>query len=71
MSHQFDFDLSKDWRGSCDVSGSGRSAGYGANVSIYEHNRADGTCYVPGCTSKKLLVSGAHVAEDDREMSPD
>src|SRR5690606_16537063 len=40
------------------------SAGYGARVAIAEEYRVGGTCVIRGCVPKKLLVYGAHFAED-------
>jgi len=40
------------------------AAGHGAKVGIAEEYRVGGTCVVRGCVPKKLLVLGAHVAED-------
>jgi glutathione reductase (NADPH) len=40
------------------------SAAYGAKVAIAEEYRVGGTCVIRGCVPKKLLVYGAHFAED-------
>lgn len=40
------------------------AAGHGAKVAIAESHRVGGTCVVRGCVPKKLLVIGAHFAED-------
>ena len=40
------------------------SAGYGARVGIAEEHKVGGTCVIRGCVPKKLLVYGAHFAED-------
>jgi glutathione reductase (NADPH) len=40
------------------------AAGYGAKVAIVEEHRIGGTCVIRGCVPKKLLVYGAHFAED-------
>ena len=37
---------------------------YGAKVAIVEEHRIGGTCVMRGCVPKKLLVYGAHFAED-------
>ena len=37
---------------------------YGAKVAIAEEHRVGGTCVIRGCVPKKLLVYGAHFAED-------
>src|SRR5688572_14956700 len=50
--------------------GSGRvraarvAAAHGAKVAIAEEHRIGGTCVIRGCVPKKLLVYGAHFAED-------
>ena len=60
----FDFDLFTIGAGSGGVAGSRRSASYGARVAICEAGRVGGTCVLRGCVPKKLLVHGAHVAEE-------
>lgn len=40
------------------------AAGHGARVGIAEEYRVGGTCVIRGCVPKKLLVYGAHFAED-------
>src|SRR5690606_884698 len=40
------------------------AAGHGAKVAVAEEYRIGGTCVVRGCVPKKLLVYGAHFAED-------
>jgi len=40
------------------------ASGLGAKVAIVEEHRIGGTCVVRGCVPKKLLVYGAHFAED-------
>src|SRR3982750_4018368 len=40
------------------------AAGYGARVAVAEEYRVGGTCVIRGCVPKKLLVYGAHFAED-------
>jgi len=40
------------------------AAGHGAKVAIAEEHRVGGTCVIRGCVPKKLLVYGAHFAED-------
>jgi glutathione reductase (NADPH) len=40
------------------------AAGHGARVAIVEEHRIGGTCVIRGCVPKKLLVYGAHFAED-------
>src|ERR1700744_2669915 len=42
----------------------GLAAAQGARVAIAEEYRLGGTCVIRGCVPKKLLVYGAHFAED-------
>ena len=39
-------------------------ASHGARVAIAEEHKVGGTCVIRGCVPKKLLVYGAHFAED-------
>ncbi len=59
-----DFDLFVIGAGSGGVRASRVSAGYGARVAIAEEYKVGGTCVIRGCVPKKLLVYGAHFAED-------
>jgi glutathione reductase (NADPH) len=59
-----DFDLSVVGAGSGGVRASRMAAAYGARVAIAEEYRVGGTCVIRGCVPKKLLVYGAHFAED-------
>ena len=59
-----DFDLFVIGAGSGGVRASRVSAAYGARVAIAEEFRVGGTCVIRGCVPKKLLVYGAHFAED-------
>jgi glutathione reductase (NADPH) len=59
-----DFDLFVIGAGSGGVRASRASAAYGARVGIAEEHRVGGTCVIRGCIPKKLLVYGAHFAED-------
>ncbi len=61
---QYDFDLFTIGAGSGGVAGSRRAASYGARVGICEDSRWGGTCVIRGCVPKKLLVYGAHFADD-------
>ena len=61
---QYDFDLFTIGAGSGGVAGSRRAASYGARVAICEDSRWGGTCVIRGCVPKKLLVYGAHFADD-------
>lgn len=60
----FDYDLITLGAGSGGVRASRLAAGYGARVAICEESRVGGTCVIRGCVPKKLLVYGAHFAED-------
>lgn len=59
-----DFDLFVIGAGSGGVRASRVAAGHGARVAIAEEHRVGGTCVIRGCIPKKLLVYGAHFAED-------
>lgn len=59
-----DFDLFVIGAGSGGVRAARVAAGYGARVGIAEEHRVGGTCVIRGCVPKKLLVYGAHFAED-------
>jgi glutathione reductase (NADPH) len=61
---RYDFDLFTIGAGSGGVAGSRRAAAYGARVGICEDSRVGGTCVIRGCIPKKLLVYGAHVADE-------
>jgi len=63
----YDFDLFTIGAGSGGVAGSRRAASYGARVGICEDSRWGGTCVIRGCVPKKLLVYGAHFADDLRD----
>ena len=59
-----DFDLFVIGAGSGGVRASRVAAAYGARVAVAEEFRVGGTCVIRGCVPKKLLVYGAHFAED-------
>ena len=59
-----DFDLFVIGAGSGGVRTARVSAAYGARVAIAEEYKVGGTCVIRGCVPKKLLVYGAHFAED-------
>ena len=59
-----DFDLFVIGAGSGGVRASRVAAAYGAKVAVAEEYRVGGTCVIRGCVPKKLLVYGAHFAED-------
>jgi len=60
----FDFDLFTIGAGSGGVRASRIAAGFGARVGVAEASRPGGTCVIRGCVPKKLLVYGAHFADD-------
>ncbi len=60
----FDYDLFVIGAGSGGVRAARVSASLGAKVAIAEEYRVGGTCVIRGCVPKKLLVYGAHFAED-------
>src|SRR3954462_14362541 len=59
-----DFDLFVIGAGSGGVRASRIAAAHGAKVAIAEEYKVGGTCVIRGCIPKKLLVYGAHFAED-------
>ncbi len=61
---QYDYDLFVIGGGSGGVRASRVAAAHGAKVAIAEEYRVGGTCVIRGCVPKKLLVYGAHFAED-------
>ncbi|MBA1274007.1 glutathione-disulfide reductase [Stutzerimonas azotifigens] len=60
----YDFDLFVIGAGSGGVRAARFAASYGARVAIAESRYLGGTCVNVGCVPKKLLVYGAHYAED-------
>ena len=64
MTEKFDYDLFVIGAGSGGVRAARVAAGHGAKVAIAEEHRIGGTCVIRGCVPKKLLVYGAHFAED-------
>ena len=64
MSQTHDYDLLVIGAGSAGVRAARVAAGHGARVAIVEEHRVGGTCVIRGCVPKKLLVYGAHFAED-------
>jgi glutathione reductase (NADPH) len=60
----FDYDLFVIGAGSGGVRASRVAAAHGAKVAVAEEFRVGGTCVIRGCVPKKLLVYGAHFAED-------
>jgi glutathione reductase (NADPH) len=59
-----DFDLLVIGAGSGGVRAARVAAAHGARVAVAEEYRVGGTCVIRGCVPKKLLVYGAHFAED-------
>lgn len=64
MSGEYDFDLFTIGAGSGGVRASRVAAAHGARVAVAEEYRVGGTCVIRGCVPKKMLVYGAHFAED-------
>ncbi|MFC0203807.1 glutathione-disulfide reductase [Novosphingobium soli] len=60
----FDYDLFTIGAGSGGVRASRVAAAHGARVAVAEEFRIGGTCVIRGCVPKKMLVYGAHFAED-------
>ena len=61
---EYDYDLFTIGAGSGGVRASRIAASYGAKVAVAEEFRVGGTCVIRGCVPKKMLVYGAHFAED-------
>ncbi len=61
---EYDYDLFTIGAGSGGVRASRIAAAYGAKVAVAEEYRVGGTCVIRGCVPKKMLVYGAHFAED-------
>ena len=59
-----DFELFVIGAGSGGVRAARIAASYGARVAVAEEHKVGGTCVIRGCVPKKLLVYGAHFAED-------
>ena len=64
MADEYDYDLFTIGAGSGGVRASRIAAGHGAKVAVAEEFRVGGTCVIRGCVPKKMLVYGAHFAED-------
>ena len=65
----YDFDLFVIGAGSGGVRAARFAAGFGACVAVAESRYLGGTCVNVGCVPKKLLVYGAHFAEDFEQAS--
>jgi glutathione reductase (NADPH) len=61
---EYDYDLFVIGAGSGGVRASRIAAAHGAKVAVAEEFRVGGTCVIRGCVPKKLLIYGAHFAED-------
>ena len=61
---KYDYDLFVIGAGSGGTRASRVAAAHGAKVAVAEEYRVGGTCVIRGCVPKKLLVYGAHFAED-------
>ncbi|WP_242128761.1 glutathione-disulfide reductase [Sphingobium sp. Sx8-8] len=59
-----DYDLLIIGAGSGGVRAARVAASHGATVAVAEEYRVGGTCVIRGCVPKKLLIYGAHFAED-------
>ena len=64
MAQSYDYDLFVIGAGSGGVRAARVSSAHGAKVAIAEEHKVGGTCVIRGCVPKKLLVYGAHFAED-------
>jgi glutathione reductase (NADPH) len=64
MPQSYDYDLFVIGAGSGGVRAARVSSAHGAKVAIAEEHKVGGTCVIRGCVPKKLLVYGAHFAED-------
>jgi glutathione reductase (NADPH) len=60
----YDYDLFVIGAGSGGVRAARVAAAHGARVAVAEEYRVGGTCVIRGCVPKKLLIYGAHFAED-------
>ncbi|MEY2927382.1 MAG: glutathione-disulfide reductase [Pseudomonadota bacterium] len=65
----YDFDLFIIGAGSGGVRAARIAASHGARVAVAEEYRVGGTCVIRGCVPKKMLVYGAHFAEDLHEAA--
>ncbi|MDO7843372.1 glutathione-disulfide reductase [Sphingomonas immobilis] len=64
MTEKYDYDLFVIGAGSGGTRASRVAAAHGAKVAVAEEHRVGGTCVIRGCVPKKLLIYGAHFAED-------
>ncbi len=63
-NREYDYDLFSIGIGSGGTRASRVAAAHGAKVAAAEEHRIGGTCVIRGCVPKKMLVYGAHFAED-------
>ncbi|MBV7259745.1 glutathione-disulfide reductase [Erythrobacter crassostreae] len=61
---EYDYDLFTIGIGSGGTRASRVASAHGARVAAAEEYRVGGTCVIRGCVPKKMLVYGAHFAED-------
>src|SRR4029078_4380803 len=61
---EYDYDAFVIGAGSGGVRASRVAAAHGARVAVAEEHRVGGTCVIRGRVPKKMLVYGAHFAED-------
>src|SRR5690606_6031404 len=64
MANKRDYDLLVIGAGSGGVRAARVASAHGAKVAIAEEHKIGGTCVIRGCVPTKLLVYGAHFAED-------
>jgi glutathione reductase (NADPH) len=64
MTKSYDYDLFVIGAGSGGVRAARVAAAHGARTAVAEEYKVGGTCVIRGCVPKKLLVYGAHFAED-------
>jgi glutathione reductase (NADPH) len=64
-----DYDLVVIGAGSGGVRAARVAAAHGAKVALAEEYRVGGTCVIRGCVPKKLLIYGAHFAEDLKDAA--
>ena len=63
----YDYDLFVIGAGSGGTRAARVASAHGARVAVAEEYRVGGTCVIRGCVPKKLMVYGAHFAEDLRD----
>lgn len=68
-TREHDFDLFVMGGGSAGVRAARVAAGFGAKVALCEEKQLGGTCVNVGCVPKKLMVLGAHFADEWRDAA--